>query len=666
MKKYLISILLLIMFSGCVGAPDVLLEAEKAGGTVTKGQIGKQDIYIYTGDSTERTFSRGTSTGYDITLNAVDWVGVDALMVYGGGVNRTNATITSTLAGIGTDDDTEIWIAPGTWTISANVDWSSYTNVTIRFAPGAILSHGAYTIDLYSPDLIESGPVQQIFSGEGTVSFSVPGVQYSAWWGTDGDAIQSALTAMLSKGTTIIPAGSTDISTELTIGSINNWTVKSEGGKFGTRLEWTGAVDTSMLTITGCYKWNLEGISFDANALAKYALYLKATALLVTTNWSINSCEFVQATEACLKLGDYDLVTGDYNVSTGTVTDTLFWSAKYGVYTDSSGVAAVNFIDCQWQWATGMTAGDHHIYMKRAASINIFGGYIGLIGKADTWAIRVSDGRIALYGLHSEAGITGDFNSGFMKINAPTHTSVIQPHLLDHCTILCDGTAANEWIIDVDTGANPLIATGCVFKDSTWHDKNINLSGTARYYSYSNVYYTTGNSPFTPANTVISLGDSRTADGTTFTPMASINGIRFKDLTGDTTLTAEYSFVSVTGTSADITLTLPEAADAGGHEYVIYKYWDAYTLIINRSGTDTIGNGSDTTLELEKIYDYVILRSNAVDKWVVVGMGGVTDQQAVSSGAGSVKMGSANTADNAGWLEIQPNRFIPYWTDMTP
>jgi len=77
--------------------------------------------------------------------------GVDILQVYGGGVIRSHATIDSALTAIGTTDKAVIWLSPGTWTISANVDWSSYTNVTIEIPPGAVLSHGAHTILIGGP-----------------------------------------------------------------------------------------------------------------------------------------------------------------------------------------------------------------------------------------------------------------------------------------------------------------------------------------------------------------------------------------------------------------------------------------------------------------------------------------------------------------------------------
>jgi len=53
--------------------------------------------------------------------------------------------------------------------------------------------------------------------------------------------------------------------------------------------------------------------------------------------------------------------------------------------------------------------------------------------------------------------------------------------------------------------------------------------------------------------------------------------------------------------------------------------------------------------------------------WTVMG---VASSQGVSTGAGSIKMNSANGADNAGWLAITKEDgttvYIPYWSTATP
>jgi hypothetical protein len=80
----------------------------------------------------------------------------------------TDSTITYSLSKIGTSTKATILIRPGTWTISTNVDWSAYTNVTFKFAYGAILSHGSYTVKITNIDAGE----YQIFSGTGAVTIS--------------------------------------------------------------------------------------------------------------------------------------------------------------------------------------------------------------------------------------------------------------------------------------------------------------------------------------------------------------------------------------------------------------------------------------------------------------------------------------------------------------
>ena len=107
-------------------------------GTVSKGTIGKQDLQMwYSGDSA-RTFGRTTSQGYTMTLNKLDWQGVDVLQVFGGGVAPNSTTIASCLTDIAAyTDNLQLWFAPGTWQITQSHTFSS--NHYLNFAPGAIL-----------------------------------------------------------------------------------------------------------------------------------------------------------------------------------------------------------------------------------------------------------------------------------------------------------------------------------------------------------------------------------------------------------------------------------------------------------------------------------------------------------------------------------------------
>jgi hypothetical protein len=174
--------------------------------TITKGQIGEQDLKKYDGSGTD-TFSRITSAGDTVTLNKVGYE-VDVFSIYGAGVSYTDATITSALTAIGTSTECTIVLKPGTWTIDENIDWSSYTNVTFKFPRGAILTHSTYSVTL--PPNIEAGDYQ-ILSGTGTVTGLKTCNPY--WFGLLADGtdetttVQKALKATVAGGIITIPNG---------------------------------------------------------------------------------------------------------------------------------------------------------------------------------------------------------------------------------------------------------------------------------------------------------------------------------------------------------------------------------------------------------------------------------------------------------------------------
>lgn len=105
---------------------------------------------------------------------------IDALNVYGSGTSFTQATIEAALTAIGTVNKAILLLRSGAWVISSNADWSAYANVTFKFAPGATLSHGTYTIKFATPPIIieNTNTVSQspspYFSGTGIV-YGYPG-----------------------------------------------------------------------------------------------------------------------------------------------------------------------------------------------------------------------------------------------------------------------------------------------------------------------------------------------------------------------------------------------------------------------------------------------------------------------------------------------------------
>ena len=108
------------------------------------------------------------------------------------GATTNSRSIASLLAAIGTSKQATIVLAHSgsgnttTYTIGQNVNWSAYTNVTFKIVPGAVISHGAFTVNIPNPD----AGLYQIFSGTGavTISGSVKEV-YPQWFGAVADAV---------------------------------------------------------------------------------------------------------------------------------------------------------------------------------------------------------------------------------------------------------------------------------------------------------------------------------------------------------------------------------------------------------------------------------------------------------------------------------------------
>jgi len=224
--------------------------------TVTKGLIGKQDVSLWNGTTTTKTFTRSTSTDYTLTLNQIDWPGVDILQLYGGGVNRTRATIAAALTAIGTSSESALWLSPGTWTITSDLDASAYTKVQFVLAPGAKIQPSAgATFTVYSPGNITASPTQQwvITTGNTTdpVVFSNAGVVHPGWWYNSewGDTISDAIASIRTAG------GEVHFSTNMTITTPINATSITSGIVFSG----AGGGTTVGPRITG----TLAGVMFD-------------------------------------------------------------------------------------------------------------------------------------------------------------------------------------------------------------------------------------------------------------------------------------------------------------------------------------------------------------------------------------------------------------------
>ncbi|MFA6282365.1 MAG: right-handed parallel beta-helix repeat-containing protein [Candidatus Omnitrophota bacterium] len=225
--------------------------------TIKKGQIGEQDITRFDG-SGANTFTRETSTGAELTITKFGYV-VDVLATYGNCLSFTKTTLDSAISAIGTTTKTTILLRPGTWTITADSDYSTYKNITWDIMPGAVLSVAAgQTLTLYSPEHITSYSHAPIFAGSGNVIFTTGGLVHPDWW------------------TENVTPGTTDMYSAIVAAD------SSMGSNYGT-LSFT----------TGSYKSSLD-ITFDSKINLKFNNFSNiapATSKTIT----INSPENIEA-----------------------------------------------------------------------------------------------------------------------------------------------------------------------------------------------------------------------------------------------------------------------------------------------------------------------------------------------------------------------------------
>lgn len=152
-------------------------------GTVTKGKLAKDDLSLWTGTSV-KTGSRTNSDGYSITTRLMDWVGVDVMQKYGGGVNQNSVAIAAALTALtAVTDNVPIWFAPGTWQLTQSHSFTA--NLSLVCPPGCV----------FDTDLsIRSASYHWTLSGSGTGEYYLQSV-------LDGDPSMSEPAVVWENGT---------------------------------------------------------------------------------------------------------------------------------------------------------------------------------------------------------------------------------------------------------------------------------------------------------------------------------------------------------------------------------------------------------------------------------------------------------------------------------
>lgn len=173
-------------------------------------------------------------------------------------VDANDNSIADLLAEIGTSDIRTIVCKQGTYTFSTTVNWSAYTNITLKIQPGADFAIATgVTITLGCK--VEAGLQKWIsLVGTGVIVFGSNSIKevYPEWWGADSagvidsaTAIQSAINSIiLSGGNIVFGTGTYDIGTTITISDQIH--IKGAGDKNGTIIHWIGLAGQPMINIT--------------------------------------------------------------------------------------------------------------------------------------------------------------------------------------------------------------------------------------------------------------------------------------------------------------------------------------------------------------------------------------------------------------------------------
>ena len=293
-------------------------------GTVTKGLLGKEDAALWYQTDSAQSYTRSTSQGYSMTLHKLDWVGVDVCQVYGGGVNRTDTVISTALTAIGTTAKRAIWLSPGTWVIDANLDASTYTNVTWVIPPGADLAISTgVTLTIGGP--IQAGPYQ-IASGDGTLTYNQTGPvkAFPQWW--NATAVSNASVSTSGTGEDTL---ATSTVTRGLMGTVGGLHVVASGTKTGTNDNKTIGFyfSTSSMTVgvplNNAHEWRFEAWIWNTSASAQRVIWNYQDGMtggLMTFNQGYEALSVATTADVTMKM------TGECANASDTITQTMwFW-----------------------------------------------------------------------------------------------------------------------------------------------------------------------------------------------------------------------------------------------------------------------------------------------------------------------------------------------------
>ena len=450
---------------------------------------------------------------------------------------------------------------------------------------------------------------------------------------------------------------------------------ESAGGQTGkTRLKWGGNAGTLIqMHSSGVI---FENFTLDGNNKDVKLFHVKETAGGSATAFkqsTMRNCSLLNTQSNAIHLGDYTTSAIDADIAESRFWDINIFNAKYSVYVDSTNAAAITFTNVDFTRLSGYTQKpDGHVYMKRGGNLVFFGGFMG--GFEDTgnkYALYVKDGWLNMNGMSFEYGVTSN-RGGLLHLDTPTlFNSRAMPTSIVNCRDFSNGTLTDNYVIKISSALHSLQIIGSSFigRSGTDAEPLIKTTTGAPITSINNLY--AGADPGLDDYAAISIGD-RTYDGTTVYTIPTKFGYRVAITNSDTPYDLwrrPYRHISADTTDGAITIILPSVTDNrygnAGTQVTVTKPVAANAVSLTPdSGSEKIDGAASVVLTGR--YSSVTVESDGIDNWQVVSFTAGEAFSGASTGVGSVKMSNGNAANNAGWVEIGPGVFVPYWTDTTP
>jgi hypothetical protein len=373
-------------------------------------------------------------------------------------------------------------------------------------------------------------------------------------------------------------------------------------------------------------------------------------------------------------LGDYTASPAipDADIANFNIVRCQFFDNKNSVRWDSIQALEVNINSCFMSRAGAGLFTQEQIYMVRGGSASITGSYIGGLEATGTkFAIYVKDGWVNVKDTEFEYGVGG--SAGTLWLDTPALSTSVTgtPTSLMNCRISGEGVTGTGNYVLISSSNHPLSIVGCSFQGKTAGSLvtfAINNAGGSRVVSVNNKYtgyFWSGTGNYN----ISSVGDTyRDATTSKFMPV-NLGRTRFISST-DSPYTVAFDDETIVSTNGACTINLPTLGEppTGGkiHRTIVIKRTSASgSTTIVPAGGNTIDGLASVVLNNNQ-YSAIVIESDGFSQWMIKGFYSPGNFVTASTGVGTVKMGGVNNADSAGWMQIVPGKYIPYWTVANP